>query len=239
MKVSSTEVQNNFGKYLKIASELEDVIVTRNGYEVAKIVPCEERSVIAEEAASYIFNDRWKVSYEEFLKMVENSDLRYEYIDGEVYLLSSPVYSHQVVVSEIFAVLHNWFKGKKCRPLTSPFDVTLMKGKDNINVVQPDIIVICDTDKIDASGKYQGVPALTVEVLSRSTRRKDMLKKLDLYMQTGVKEYWMVDPDKREARVYNFEKHDIADHNTYIGDMIVKSKVFAGLEIKLEDIFDF
>lgn len=239
MKVSSTEVQNSFGKYLKIASEMEDVIVTRNGYEVAKIVPCEERSVIAEEAANYIFNDRWKVSYEEFLKMVENSDLRYEYIDGEVYLLSSPVYSHQVAVTVIITTFQNWFKGKKCRPLTSPFDVTLMKGKDNINVVQPDIIVICDTDKIDASGKYQGVPALTVEVLSRSTRRKDMLKKLDLYMRTGVKEYWMVDPDKREVTVYNFEKHDIADHNTYIGDMVVKSKVFTGLEIRLLDIFTF
>ncbi len=239
MKVSSTEVQNNFGKYLKIASELEDVIVTRNGYEVAKIVPCEERSVMAEEAANYIYNDRWKVSYEEFLKMVENSDLRYEYIDGEVYLLSSPVYSHQVAVNEIQGIFFNWFKGKKCRPLTSPFDVTLMKGKDNINVVQPDIIVICDTDKIDASGKYQGVPTLAVEVLSRSTRRKDMIKKLDLYMQTGVKEYWMVDPDKKEVCVYNFEKCDISDRETYIGDMVVKSKVFNGLEFKLVDIFTF
>jgi len=199
MKVPSTEVQNNFGKYLKIAAELEDVIITRNGYEVAKIVPCEERAVVAEEAASYIFNNRWKISYEEFLKMVENSDLRYEYIDGEVYLLSSPVYKHQVVVDEILVIFHIWFKGKKCRPLTSPFDVTLIKSKDNINVVQPDIIVICDTDKIDASGKYQGVPTLAVEVLSRSTRSKDMLKKLDLYMQTGIKEYWVVDPDKKEV----------------------------------------
>lgn len=239
MKVTSTEVQNNFGKYLKIASELEDVIVTRNGYEVAKIVPCEERFIVAEEAANYIFNGRWKLSYEEFLKMVENSDLRYEYIDGEVYLLSSPVYNHQVSVDEIHVIFYNWFKGKKCRPLTSPFDVTLFKSKDNINVVQPDIIVICDTDKIDASGKYQGVPTLAVEVLSRSTRSKDMLKKLDLYMQTGVKEYWIVDPDKKEISVYNFEKHDIADHDTYIGDMVVKSKVFKGLEARLADIFTF
>lgn len=239
MKVSSTEVQNNFGKYLKIASELEDVIVTRNGYEVAKIVPCEERSIVAEEAANYIFNDRWKVSYDEFLRLLENSDLRYEYIDGEVYLLSSPVYSHQVSVAEIYGVFYNWFKGKKCRPLTSPFDVTLIKGKDNINVVQPDIIIICDTDKIDASGKYKGVPALAIEVLSRSTRRKDILKKLDLYMQTGVKEYWIVDPDKKEVAVYNFEKHDISDHSTYIGDMTVKSKVFKGLEASLKDIFTF
>ncbi len=237
MKVSSTEVQNNFGKYLKIAAELEDVIVTRNGYEIAKIVPCEERSAIAEEAANYIYNDRWKISYEEFIKLVGNSDLRYEYIDGEVYLLSSPVYNHQAAVGEILAAFHNWFKGKKCRPLSAPFDVTLMKGKDNINVVQPDIIVICDTDKIDASGKYQGVPTLAVEVLSRSTRRKDMLKKLDLYMQTDVKEYWLVDPDKKEVSVYNFKKRDISDHETFIGDMTVKSIVFDGLEARLADIF--
>jgi Uma2 family endonuclease len=144
-----------------------------------------------------------------------------------------------VSVAEIFAIFHNWFKGKKCRPLTSPFDVTLIKSKDNINVVQPDIIVICDTDKVDAAGKYKGVPTLAVEVLSRSTRSKDMLKKLDLYMQTDVKEYWIVDPDKKEVSIYNFEKHDIADHNTYIGDMIVMSKAFEGLEVRLTDIFTF
>lgn len=239
MKVPSTEVQNNFGKYLKIASELEDVIVTRKGCEVAKIVSCEERSVIAEEAANYIFNDRWKLSYEEFLKMVENSELRYEYIDGMVYLLSSLAYNHQVCVSELFVIFYNWFKGKKCRPLTAPFDVTLIKSENNINVVQPDIIVICDPDKVNASGKYKGVPTLVVEVLSKSTRSKDMLKKLDLFMQTDVREYWIVDPDKREAHVYCFENHDIADHDSYLGDMTVKSKVFNGLAVKLSEIFTF
>ncbi|MBP7176827.1 MAG: type II toxin-antitoxin system prevent-host-death family antitoxin [Thermoclostridium sp.] len=239
MKVPSTEVQNNFGKYLKIASELEDVVVTRKGCEIAKIVPCQQRSIIAQEAANYIFNDRWKLSYEDFLKLVESSDLRYEYIDGEVYLLASPVYNHQVSVSELLVIFHNWFKGKKCRPLTAPFDVTLIKDKDNINVVQPDIIIICDTDQVDASGKYKGVPTLAVEVLSRSTRSKDMLKKLDLFMQTGVREYWIVDPDKKEVHVYNFEKQDIADHNTYMGDMTVKSKVFCGLEVNLAEIFTF
>jgi len=218
---------------------LEDVIVTRKGYEVAKIVPCEERAIIAEEAANYIFNDRRKLSYEEFLKLVENSEMRYEYIDGEVYLLASPAYNHQVSLSELFGVFYNWFKGKKCRPLTAPFDVTLVKSKDNINVVQPDIIVICDPDNVDASGKYNGVPALTVEVLSRSTRSKDMLKKLDLFMQTDVREYWIVDPDKREVHVYSFEKHDIVDHDSYLGDMTVKSKLFKGLEVNLTEIFSF
>ena len=105
--------------------------------------------------------------------------------------------------------------------------------------MQPDIIIICDTDKIDASGKYKGVPALVVEVLSGSTKTKDMVKKLDLYMQTGVKEYWIVDPDKKEVTVYCFEKYDIADHNTYMRDMTVKSKIFSGLEVNLAEIFTF
>jgi Uma2 family endonuclease len=144
-----------------------------------------------------------------------------------------------VSVAEIYGIFYNWFKGKKCRPLTSPFDVTLIKAKDNINVVQPDIIVICDTDKIDASGKYKGIPTLVVEVLSRSTRKKDMLKKLDLFMHTDVKEYWLVDPDQREVSIYNFKKNDITDHETYIGDMIATSKVFKGLEVRLADVFSF
>jgi prevent-host-death family protein len=237
MKVSSTEVQNNFGKYLKIASELEDVIVTRNGREIAMIMPCQERVKVAEEAASYIFNGKYKLSYEEFLEMIEKSDLRYEYIDGEVYCLASPVYNHQVVVDEIYVNLYNWLKGKKCRPLTSPFDITLKKSRDNINVVQPDIIVICDTDNIEKSGKYKGVPTLVVEALSNSTRSRDILKKLDLYMQTGVKEYWVADPAKRELILYSFYKHDIKDYEILTGKSIVKSKVLEGLEIKLENIF--
>ncbi len=62
-----------------------------------------------------------------------------------------------------------------------------------------------------------------------------MLKKLDLFMQTGVKEYWIVDQDKKEVGVYCFEKRDIADHDTYMGAMTVKSKVFNGLEVKLTE----
>ena len=149
MKVPFAEVQNNFEKYLKIASELEDVIITQKGYAIAKIIPYKEKPIIAEEATDYISDNRCKLTYEEFLALVETSDLRYEYIDGEVFLLASPAYNHQVTVDEIYVAFHNWFKGKKCRPLTSPFDVTLRKNIKNINVVQPDIIVICDIDKID------------------------------------------------------------------------------------------
>lgn len=242
MKVPSTEVQNNFGKYIKIASELEDVIITRKGREIVKLVPCEERFIVAEEAVNYVFGNRKKMSYEEFIEMTEKSDQRYELIDGEVYLLASPSYKHQVVISEIYVILFNWFKGKKCRPLTSPFDVTLERSKNNICVVQPDILVICDKDKINQKGKYTGVPTLAVEVLSKSTRSKDMIRKLNLFMDTGVKEYWLVDTDKKEILVYNFEKQKgeyvVKSMETYKNDNILESKTFIGLKIILKEVFE-
>lgn len=237
MLVPSTEVKNNFGKYLKIAAELEDVIVTRNGKELIKMTSCEDRPMVREEALNYYFNREGKMTYLEFLALTENSDLRYEYIDGEVYCLAAPSYKHQIAVREILTTFNIWFKGKKCQPLTSPFDVTLMRNKDNINVVQPDIMVLCDTKKVDAKGKYQGVPTLVVEVLSESTRKKDMQRKLDLYADTGVKEYWIVDPAKEEAYLYGFEAKEIKDIRVYTRDMVVKSICFEGLEIKVADIF--
>lgn len=241
MKVPSTEVQNNFGKYMKIAEKLEDVYITRNGKEVVKLVPCEDRIIVEEEAVNYVLSYKQRMTYKEFIKFTEKTDQRYELIDGEVYLLGSPSYKHQVAVSEIYVNLYNWFKGKNCRPLTAPFDVTLQKTKTNICVVQPDILVICDKEKINSRGRYKGVPALAVEVLSESTKSKDMIKKLDLYMQTGVKEYWMVDTDKKEVMVYSFKKlkgeFTIDHYETYNVTMTLKSKAFQGLEIKLASVF--
>lgn len=238
MRVPSTEVQNNFGKYLTIAMN-EEVIVTRNGKDIVKMVLCCGESTVAEQAEEYLAGGKRRVTYEEFLELTENSELRYELIDGEVFLLASPTYNHQTAILEIIVHFYNWFKGKSCRPLTSPFDVTLVKANDNINVVQPDIIVICDTDKVDEKGKYKGIPTLAVEVLSESSRRHDMLRKLDLYMQTGVREYWMVDPVKKEIYVYTFKAQDIGDYRVYTQDSAVKSSVFEGLEIPLREIFTY
>ena len=236
MKISSTDVQNNFGKYLALALDGEDVIVTRNGKEAVKLIPYRDESMVFESTSPYDLKNR--VSYEDFIALTESSDLRYELIDGEVFILASPSYRHQTAISEIFVSLYNWFKGKPCQPLTAPFDVTLVKQTDNINVVQPDILVICDKENIDVKGKYKGVPTLVVEVLSHSTRSKDMLKKLDLYMQTGIKEYWLVDPAKKEIFVYTFKDQDILDYTVYTDNKTVRSDVFEGFEIELGSIFE-
>lgn len=237
MRVTSTEIQNNFGRYLKLA-ELggEEIFITRNGKDIARIVKCDSESTVSEEVAVYENENGPRVTYEEFLKMTEKSDQRYELIDGEVFLLASPSYAHQAAVSEINGRFYNWFKGKKCRSLTSPFDVTLIK-RSGKSVVQPDIVVICDTEKIDKRGKYKGVPALVVEVLSPSSKFHDMVRKMALYTQTGIKEFWTVDTDKKELIIYNFKNKDVSGVSVFKGKDVVKSNVFEGLKISLEEVF--
>jgi len=239
MRVPSTEIQNNFGKYLKFAEANEEIIVTKNGKDIAILTACHEpiRDWVMEDAAAYKTDD-W-VTYEAYLELVESSEQRYELIDGVVYNLASPSYKHQHAIHELHGMFYNWFKGKSCTPLTSPFDVTLLKREDNICVVQPDILVICDRDNMDQKGKYKGTPTLVVEVLSPSTRSKDLIKKLDLYRQCDVYEYWIVDVINEQITLYSFAEQDIADHKTFHKSVnaYVESAHFVGLKVLLEDVF--
>lgn len=241
MRVPSTKVQNSFGKYLKYAEVNEEIIITKKGKDIAKLVPCKgtEGDCFAEGAAEYRTSQGW-VTYEEFLELVEASEQRFELIDGVVYNLAAPSYEHQYAVHEIHGTFYNWFKNKKCVPLTSPFDVTFFKSEDNICVVQPDIAVVCDREKVDKKGRYTGVPALVVEVLSVSTRSKDMIKKLDLYRQCGVKEYWMVDHKNKHVSIYCLDKNEIADNLVFVkgAHEYAESACFDGLKVSMADIFE-
>lgn len=129
--------------------------------------------------------------------------------------MASPSYNHQHAVNELHGTFYNWFKGKPCTPLTSPLDITLKKEEANICVVQPDLVVICDKDQINEKGKYMGTPDLVVEVLSPPTRSKDMIPKLDLYRQCGVKEYWIIDPMKAQVILFSLSDGEIADVNYF------------------------
>lgn len=87
-------------------------------------------------------------------------------------MLASPLYPHQKAVKEIFGAFISWFQNKEWEPLVSPFDVTLFRlgNEEKVNVVQPDILIICDLENIDEKGKYKGIPTLVVEVLSDSAK---------------------------------------------------------------------
>ncbi|SFH15025.1 prevent-host-death family protein [Desulfotomaculum arcticum] len=244
MKVNSTELQNNFGKYLMLAAQ-EDIIITRNGMEIAKLSAIRDAvsdcgavpGTVMEKAKVYGCDGR-KASYEEFLELTKDTEERYEYIDGEIYLLASPKTAHQIALTELFGVFYNWFQGKECTPLVAPYDITLKRNPENINVVQPDIMVICDLEeKLDENDYYQGVPALVVEILSEGTRRKDLIKKLDLYMSCGVREYWIANPINREVTVYLFADNNISSSITYRKSEIAQSYIFEGLSAELGRIF--
>ncbi len=238
MVITTTDIQNNFGKYLKLA-EYEDVIITKNGKKKARL------SIFKEEEEQWAFRElapdyaatNVKVSYEEFLKLTEESEHRYELIDGEVYFLASPLYPHQKAVKEILTEFVSWFRDKKCEPLAAPFDVTLIKSEKNICVVQPDILVICDREKIDKKGKYTGVPSLVVEVLSEATNNKDNTVKLQLYMSAGIQEYWLVNTKDREIYIYVFENKGFSRMLSFGKGKRAESQYFKGLGVDLKRVF--
>ncbi|MCL2527314.1 MAG: Uma2 family endonuclease [Defluviitaleaceae bacterium] len=132
-----------------------------------------------------------RVSYEEWREMDFGENARSELIDGRIYMMSSPSTRHQIVAGNMFGQLFNHLSGKKCKVLFSPFAVRL---KDDTEV-QPDLVVICDPKKITPSG-CNGAPDLVIEILSPSTARHDRYTKFMLYAQSGVPEYWMVDPEE-------------------------------------------
>lgn len=130
-------------------------------------------------------------------------DQRVELIDGVFYDMAAPTVGHQIIGLEIREQLSAYIKAQKGRylPLAAPVDVQL--DCDNRTMVQPDVLLVCDRSKVIGRCIY-GAPDFIVEVLSRSTARKDMGIKLEKYERAGVREYWMVDLKQKRVLVYDF-----------------------------------
>jgi Uma2 family endonuclease len=131
---------------------------------------------------------------------------RWELIDGVPYDMSpAPARTHQEFVGELFRQIANFLHDKDCRTYVAPFDVRLPKGKESDDaidtVVQPDIAVVCNLEKLDDAG-CRGAPDWVIEVLSPSTAAKDQIQKRDIYECHGVKEYWLVHPTDHTVTVY-------------------------------------
>jgi len=136
-------------------------------------------------------------------------DVRYELIDGHAYLMSpGPDLPHQDIAGEIYRQTANALSGKTCRAFIAPLDVRLPKQNEpdaqTDTVVQPDVMVVCDSDKLDRRG-VRGAPDWIVEVLSPSTAGHDQIKKRSLYERHGVREYWLVHPIDRVLTVYRLQ----------------------------------
>ena len=177
---------------------------------------------------------------EDYLALPE--DQRVELIDGVFYDMGSPTIPHQLIGGEIYSLLRDFLNKKKgsCMPLMSPVDVQL--DKDDKTILQPDVMVVCDRSRLSRA-RVIGAPDFLVEVLSPSTRSKDMMIKLNKYKNAGVKEYWMVDPKKETVIQYLFgnpceeEPEGDVTLRVYSFDDPVPLELFGGeLKIRLREI---
>ena len=241
--VTATELKQNFGKYLDFVEEQNDLVITKNGVKIARLTPyvtdIEQYFIIREKALDYQYGGK-KVSYAEFMEIYEKSTLRMELINGEIYLLSSPSIGHQEILGRLHLIFNEYFKGQKCRVFLAPFDVHFKKKEiKEPDVMQPDILIACDLENnITEKGRYMGTPALVVEILSDSTRTKDMIDKLNTYRLSGVKEYWIIDQRQENIMVYSFDDHEIDRFKTYDQGCIAQSVVFSGLSADIERLYN-
>ncbi len=180
-------------------------------------------------------------TYSEYLKW--QFDGFVELIKGKVFPMSAPVSQHQRIVANLHLDLGAFARGKRCQVFIAPFDVRLpiydKNGAlvvDTDTVVQPDICVICDPEKIDRRG-CDGVPDMVVEVLSPSTAKKDLNEKFNLYQEVGVKEYWVVFPDAEEISVYLLQEGKYVRVGQYEEDAQVPVDTLPGLVVNLADVF--
>ena len=166
---------------------------------------------------------------------------RYELIDGEVFLLAAPSTVHQLVSGELYRQFANYLEGKKCLALSAPFDVRLFekqgdRPEDVWTVVQPDISVICDRDKLDERG-CKGAPDLTLEILSPSSTRHDLLVKLNSYQKAGVREYWVVSPEDKTVNVFLLDGDALVLRKVYGISDLAEVHILDGCYIELSKVF--
>ncbi|MCR4605603.1 MAG: Uma2 family endonuclease [Eubacterium sp.] len=152
------------------------------------------------------FQRQGTYTIEDYNRIPDNR--RVELIDGVIYDMTAPTTVHQHLVMFVSTTIYNFIQSNHgdCIPFAAPTDVRLDILKDDRTMVQPDIFIVCDEKKIDGKN-VKGAPDFVAEVLSPSTRKKDMTKKLEKYADAGVREYWIIDPENGQITVYNLENN--------------------------------
>ena len=178
-------------------------------------------------------------TYEEFLEITKDIQ-RVEFIEGQIFYMSTPSVQHQKILGEMFLALKGYFKDGKCDVLFAPLDIILENEEiKNKKSVQPDIMVICDKSKYKEN-TYEGVPTMIIEITSPSNASQDTITKLNLYERFKVPEYWIVSPKNKSVTVYKYEDdiQSYGENTIYTKDDVVKSETFKEFSIALKKIFE-
>ena len=240
-------VQKIFGGFTKAPryktlQALEKVFVEAEQKEdlnTGAYVPGKQNVMMVHEPAAAYHTGGMKgqggYTIEDYFSLPEEK--RAELIDGVFYDMASTSVIHQLIAGQIFVQLNVFLRKKKasCVPCIAPVDVQL--DCDDRTMVQPDVLVVCDREKIRKSGIF-GAPDFVAEILSKATRRKDMLVKLAKYAQAGVREYWLIDPDKQNVLVYDLKNMEFP--SIYGFDAKIPVTIFGGeCKINMRDIQEY
>lgn len=164
---------------------------------------------------------------------------RVELIRGFIKKMSpAPNVNHQRISQNINFEILKFFKNHTCSVFVAPFDVRLPipSAKKNTTVVQPDLCIICDEYKLDEQG-CNGAPDLIVEILSPNNSKHDVHTKFNLYEESGVKEYWMVEPVERLVLVYTLQNNKYIGLKPFTEGEIIESILFPEMKIEASEVF--
>lgn len=183
-----------------------------------------------------------KFNYGDYLTWED--DERWEIIDGVSYAMTpAPTINHQRISVRLSGYFWEYLKGKTGEVFHAPIDVLLPKADekdtDVETVVQPDLIIVTDRTKLVDDQAFKGVPDLVIEILSPSTASKDRKIKRDLYQRTGVKEFWIIDPNMKTVEVYRLDgngKYGLPE--VYSAEDTIKVGIFDDLVIDLKQVFE-
>jgi Uma2 family endonuclease len=189
------------------------------------------------DAAKKILEEDKRYTYADYKAWELDEGERYELIGGEAYAMSAPNDFHQAISLELSRQFGNFLHGKPCKVRAAPYDVRLFYKEDESDdtVVQPDLAVICDEKKRGDEGG-RGAPDLIVEILSPSNTSEEYVRKFNLYLEAGVREYWVVAPKSKTVQVFVLQ--DGAYRGTvYNSTARVPSEALTGLSVSLTDVF--
>ncbi|MDR2048215.1 MAG: Uma2 family endonuclease [Treponema sp.] len=183
------------------------------------------------------FEEDRRFTYADYKAWELDEGERFELIGGTAYAMAAPNDFHQAILVELARQMANYLRSKPCKVRPAPYDVRLFYAEDESDdtVVQPDISVICDEEKRGPEG-CRGAPDLVVEILSPSNTADEYIRKFNLYMKAGVREYWIVSPESKTVQSF------VLQNGAYTGTIhnsgaALPSAVLEGLSITLADVF--